>query len=237
MDKRSSLSTPKKAKFYNIDTSSYFGAFIWRLGSACCPCFGRGTEESPWQLIARQFVRKMTTASGPAAEGQQLIKRTKSEEEILKKRPKRKVVDKKIDENVAEKESDVASVTSTVTVETSHVASTTSVDAVDNKPTENVAKSDRKMKPPPLPPRQGVAHSKMAETSSAKTSKKVETVADVAPKKVDKVVDVAPKKVDNHVGSNGTPKGRVRPDPRFVTEDKRSQSMTRLTASSNPNPD
>ena len=146
----------------------------------------------------------MTTTG--ANEGQQLIKRTKSEEEILKKRPKRKVTEKKIDENAAaEKEaSDVMSVTSNVAS-----ASMTSVDVVDNKKSssENV-KSDRKMKPPPLPPRQGVAPPKKSDAD-------------------------AEKKVENHVGSNGAPKGRIRADPRFVTEDKRSQSMTRLTGPSN----
>ncbi len=69
---------------------------MWRIGATCCPCFGgssAGTGESAgvFQALARQFVKKMSPASNGASEGQQLIKRTKSEEEILKKRPKRKV--------------------------------------------------------------------------------------------------------------------------------------------------
>ena len=90
-------------KLNRIRLSSFFGAFIWKIGSACCPCFGRSVsaEESSWQAIARQFVKRMTTTTTPSAatEGQQLIKRTKSEEEILKKRPKRKVAAKKNNEN------------------------------------------------------------------------------------------------------------------------------------------
>ena len=156
----------------------------------------------------------MTTAA--PSEGQQLIKRTKSEEEILKKRPKRRVTEKKIDENGAgeNETSDVASVKSNVASVTSNLASVASVDAADSNKKSETVTSDRQMKPPPLPPRQGVAPAKKVEGDA---EKKIETS----------------KKVENHVGSNGTPKSRIRADPRFVTEDKRSMSMTRLPATSN----
>ena len=49
-----------------------------------------------------------------ATEGQQLIKRTKSEEEILKKRPKRKIIGKKNpgDPDLTDKDSDIVSINS-----------------------------------------------------------------------------------------------------------------------------
>ena len=231
------MPTSNWTKLNRIRLSSFFGAFIWKIGSACCPCFGRSVsaEESSWQAIARQFVKRMTTTTTPSAatEGQQLIKRTKSEEEILKKRPKRKVAAKKNNENeMIEKEaSDVASVTSDVASVTSNVTT----EAKEN------GKSCRKIKPPPLParhippPAAGKTENKHESSNVDKTS-----TANVDKTSTSNVVDKVTKKTENHVGSNGTPrtsKSRFGPDSRFVTEEKRSQSMIRLTGPSNLNSD
>jgi len=91
-------------------SSSFFGAMMWRIGATCCPCFGgpaasaAGESGGFFHAILRHFGKKMSSSHNGSTEGQQLIKRTKSEEEILKKRPQRKV---KMDNNKST-ESDVS---------------------------------------------------------------------------------------------------------------------------------
>ena len=183
----------------------------------------------------------MTTTG--ATEGQQLIKRTTSEEEILKKRPKRKVVAKKIDEGsaVVDEKSEVDSVASIPISECPEKRT----ESNSSLPTQNVIKSNRKVKPPPLPSRQNVVQtSKINEIE-----KKQNVIQTPKTNEIDKTpngsltklndVDRISKKseiIGSNGSSNGGAKGRIiRPESRIVNEEKRSQSLTRVPPTSNEN--
>ena len=175
-----------------------------------------------------------------ATEGQQLIKRTKSEEEILKKRPKRKIVGKKNpgDPELTDKDSDIVSINS--------LPNPDSVDKARSPVPSNGAKSNRKVKPPPPPSRRKDVES--PSTNGGAVSKRIDvtdSTTSTAATNVDKTLNGGTKSKRNPeiVGStsstigvspNGGTKSRIRTEPtKLVNEDKRSQSLNRLTASSN----
>lgn len=182
----------------------------------------------------------MTTPG--ATEGQQLIKRTQSEEEILKKRPKRKVVAKKIDEgsSVGDDRSEIDSIASIPMSEGPEKKTNSN----SSLPTQNVVKSNRKVKPPPLPSRQNVGHpSKLNEIEKRQNvvqTSKLNEIGKTPNGSLSKLNDVdrISKKseiVGSNGSSNGGAKGRIRPESRIITEEKRSQSLTRITPPSNDN--
>lgn len=79
-------------------STSLVGAMMWRIGGTCCPCIGEssvstGESSGLFQIFVREILKKMSRGSDN--ENQQPIKRTQSEEEILKKRPQRKVISSK----------------------------------------------------------------------------------------------------------------------------------------------
>ena len=173
-----------------------------------------------------------------ATEGQQLIKRTKSEEEILKKRPKRKIIGKKNpgDPDLTDKDSDIVSINS--------LPNPDLVDKARSPVPSNGAKSNRNVKPPPPPSRRKDVES--PSTNGGAVSKRIDvTDSTTSTAKVDKTLNGGTKSKRNPeiVGStsstigapsNGGGKCRIRTEPtKLVSEDKRSQSLNRLTASSN----
>jgi hypothetical protein len=182
----------------------------------------------------------MTTPG--ATEGQQLIKRTQSEEEILKKRPKRKVVAKKIDEgsSVGDDRSEIDSIASIPMSEGPEKKTNSN----SSLPTQNVVKSNRKVKPPPLPSRQIVGQtSKLNEVEKRQNvvqTSKLNEIGKTPNGSLSKLNDVdrISKKseiIGSNGSSNGGAKGRIRPESRIITEEKRSQSLTRIIPSSNDN--
>ena len=207
--------------------SSYFGAFVWKIGTSCCPCFGRSDESSgSWKAIAREFIKKMAPSS--ANEGQQLIKRTKSEEEILKKRPKRKIVAKKPNEeglSTTDKDSDIVSVKS----------NTDSVDKIKLPtnhlpPSANGANTNRKIKPPP-PPSRPTKDIESPTTNGPKNVTAVTNHKHLPTKDVDK--NGSSSTLGPVTSSNGGARTRIRTESsKIMTEDKRSQSMSRIIPSS-----
>lgn len=171
---------------------------------------------------------------GPTAatEGQQLIKRTKSEEEILKKRPKRKIVGKK-DPDMTDKESDVVSINSLPNPE--------SVDKARSPVPSTGAKSNRKVKPPPPPSRRKDVE--IPSTNVGAVSKRIDETDSTASTAVDKTLNGGTKSKRNPdvvgstssiiaASSNGGAKCRIRTDStKIVNEEKRSQSLARFASS------
>jgi hypothetical protein len=160
-------------------------------------------------------------------EGQQLIKRTKSEEEILKKRPKRKIVAKNTNDDsisTTDKDSDIVSVKS-------HTDSVEKIKLPTNHlpPSTNGAKSNRKIKPPP-PPSRPTKDIVSPSTNGAKNGG-LTNHKNLAPKNVDK--NGSTSTIGTVGSSSGGARTRIRSDSsRIITEEKRTQSLSRIIPSS-----